>query len=855
MGRIRQDGLLKEAQANPAEMCFEAEGRFYAGTLKLPASGSLLLEIVSPRPLRLWVNGTLALDEGLFWRRYEREVRAAVVIPCLAGDTALLVEVGPRSGWPVSIDEDCPSRNREKVRAALWERHPDCLQLQARVEEGAQAPSVALCFSPSQFHRDGVTWQLLTARPIPGFFAQPPNTEYRGVMDMPEEPLILSSAVLPGQALEATTEAERARGVRRFYLPVANAQDAPAPLRAVSDAETRVEPSIEIAREVTLAVEGAAGRVTLPMPAYESLGRLAPQREFRELNWPAYREAKPQLPEPVLPERLAWLQAAYDAAWEMFFELVRHPQPESGVPNAYIRTASRNFLNDQFVWDSSFTAMCTAYGWRALPACATLDVLYSRQFDGGYLHREHDTRDGLPLASEPDFSPNPPIMSVAEMAIANLTGDVLRLAKVYPALKEMHAWLKANRQLPDGTYWTTGLANGLDNSPSLGDGYPDLTAQMAHDAEMLGQIASLLGRDDEAAAWAAEQRAIGEALNAKLWSESMQIYSTSLPGGGHNPNKVVTAFWPLWAGIVPAERVEALAAHLQDPKSFWRHHPIPSLAADSPFFQPEGNYWLGSTWAPTNFAAIKGFYRAGRCDLARETALRHLRCLTDVLQETGHIWENYCSERSARGNWSGPDYCWSALGPIALLFEVVLGLQPLALSNALRWSPPDEEISGVRNLPLGAATISLCCRRTAQGRQVEVEHRPPFHTANRPRWRLAAAGMPARADAVCGGEGVNCTAPSSRTGQTGRTCQTCQTCRTGRTGFFDADCSLSGVNFMRLDAFGGKSLAAGGFEEAYVNNDGVPVIADAAHQQQIAAAEFAQFACRRVIDDALIRQF
>ena len=442
---------------------------------------------------------------------------------------------------------------------------------------------------------------------------------------------------------------------------------------------------------------------------------------FAICHWPDYREAKAALPEPVLPENLAWLRQAYDAAWEMLYALVRHPRPESGLPNAYIGTASQNFLYQQFVWDSSFTAMCTAYGWRALPALATLDVLYSRQFDGGYLHREHDTRDGLPIGFEPDFSPNPPIMSVAEWAIANLTGDVLRLAKVYPALKGIHAWLKANRRLPDGTYWTTGLANGLDNSPSLGDGYPDLTAQMAHDAEMLGLMARALGLTDEAVAWEAEHQAIGQALNAKLWSESMQIYSTSLPEGGHNPNKVVTAFWPLWAGVVPAERVAALAAHLKDEKSFWRHHPIPSLAADSPRFVPAGEYWLGSTWAPTNYAAIKGFYRAGQVALARETALRHLHCLTEVLRDTGHIWENYCSERSTRGNWSGPDYCWSALGPIAMLFEVIIGLQPLALSNTLRWCPPDEELIGVRNFPFGPATLSLCCRRTPQGPRVEVE--------------------------------------------------------------------------------------------------------------------------------------
>jgi glycogen debranching enzyme len=201
----------------------------------------------------------------------------------------------------------------------------------------------------------------------------------------------------------------------------------------------------------------------------------------------------------------------------------------------------------------------------------------------------------------------------------------------------------------------------------------------------------------------------------------MSIYSTSLPGGGHNANKVVTAFWPLWAGIVPPDRVEALAQHLKDPKSFWRHHPLPSLAADSPHFQPEGNYWLGSTWAPTNYAAIKGFDRAGRHDLAVEATLRHLQCMHETWRDTGVIWENYCSEASRRGNWSGPDYCWSSLGPIALLLEVLIGVEPDAARQALRWNPPPETEIGVRRFPLGTATVSLMQRCDGDRWVVDVE--------------------------------------------------------------------------------------------------------------------------------------
>lgn len=154
---------------------------------------------------------------------------------------------------------------------------------------------------------------------------------------------------------------------------------------------------------------------------------------------------------------------------------------------------------------------------------------------------------------------------------------------------------------------------------------------------------------------------------------------------------------------MPPQRVEDLSRWLLDPSAFWRHHPIPSLAADSPAFKPEGNYWLGSTWAPTNAAAAWGFARSGRRDLARRLVRRHLEVLDECLQRDGTLWENYCSEDSRRGSWAGPGYSWTTVGPIALLLEVLIG----ALDRRLRWHLPDEPGWGAEGIPLGPASVSL----------------------------------------------------------------------------------------------------------------------------------------------------
>jgi hypothetical protein len=677
------------------------------GRLEVPERGIAVCEIVSPRPLRLWLAGVPVLNEALDWRSYQREIRATVLFPCAQGTLDIRCEVGERPTHLPSVDQYSLARNRAHVMAEVLRLRPDALIFSGRVLPGDVPDSfpISLRFLPTRFLQDGRQWQHILVRPLTA-----------------QEVVSLSVGGQAGQ--EGTGVPDRQRGQRRWYVPLGSWQDDLRPLRA-SGPETRVEPAVEIAGWGTLSVAFASTSVEIALPLYEALGRAAPRRVYRRLPWPSYEQARTLLPEPVFPAQFAYLAPLYEAAWEMLLRLVRDPEPASGLPHSYVSNGP-NFPDHLFVWDTSFTTMCLAYGLRALPATASLDVLYSRQFDGGYIHREHNVHDGLPALFEPGFSPNPPLMSMTEWQLAALTGSRERLAQVYPMLCGYHRWIAANRRLPAGTYWTTGLASGLDNSPAQGEGYPCLTAQMAHDAEVLAQIARLLGREEEARAWEQEHRLTGEALNQWLWDEQVGIYATSLPGGGYSPHKVVTAFWPLWAGVVPPERVAALLAHLQDPHSFWRHHPLPSLAADSPCFQPAGEYWQGSTWAPTSYAAIKGLQRVGRGDLASALTALHLQRMFEVWSQTGKLWENYSSERSTPGNNAAPDYCWSALGPIALLFEVLLGLEPDATRRTLRWLPAEDERVGVKRFPLGPATISLLQQPRPDGRRIEVMTDAPF---------------------------------------------------------------------------------------------------------------------------------
>ena len=62
-------------------------------------------------------------------------------------------------------------------------------------------------------------------------------------------------------------------------------------------------------------------------------------------------------------------------------------------------------------------------------------------------------------------STGPNILPWAEWDYFLSTGDRERLSRVFDPLCAYHQWLQLNRSWPDGSYWSCGLACGMDNQP------------------------------------------------------------------------------------------------------------------------------------------------------------------------------------------------------------------------------------------------------------------------------------------------------------------------------------------------------------------------------------------------------
>jgi glycogen debranching enzyme len=440
---------------------------------------------------------------------------------------------------------------------------------------------------------------------------------------------------------------------------------------------------------------------------------------------PTYESARALLPVPLWAGHQPALDC-YWKVWQIAFSNLRQPNPASGFVANFIDTAFNGCL---FMWDSVFILMFGRYGRRAFDFQRTLDNFYGLQHKDGYICREIIEETGEERFWRYDApSTGPNVMAWSEWEYFLNSGNRERLAQVFPALVAYYQWFRTYRGWPDGSYWSSGWGCGMDNQPRLPEGvneawahghmtWVDATLQQILAGQQLLRMADALGRHADIADIEAEVARLSTYVNTTLWDDAQAYYFDRWRDGRLNGCKSVAAYWALLADVVPAERRPRLIAHLRNPAEFNRPHRVPTLSADHPAYHPEGEYWRGGIWAPTNYMILRGLTQAGEDDLAHEIALNHLDNVVKVYQETGTVWENYAPERASRGNISKGDFVgWTGVPPVAVLFEYVFGLRPDVPNGTLLWDVRLLEEHGVQRYPYGVdGLLDLHCaaRRTA----------------------------------------------------------------------------------------------------------------------------------------------
>ena len=408
------------------------------------------------------------------------------------------------------------------------------------------------------------------------------------------------------------------------------------------------------------------------------------------------------------------------------------------------------FAEDRiWIWDTCFMVLYCKYAPEIFPGVESLRNFYLPMLDGVE----------TPLKIHiPD---TPPLFAWAEWENYRITGDREHLKELFfqhrypqrmfrffeslhygdrfPYMSSLYPvqWQKT----PFGYPWSGGRC-GMDNTPrgdfprTVIDNDPayrkilflDAAAQQALSARIIWEVTG-------DTAFRQEYDTLAALLNHYYWDEEDGCYYDIEATAPHRRVKVMTpaSFWPLLAGVASPEQAARMAAHAENAMELGGPVPFPSVARNSPHFDPAGGYWRGGVWLPTAYMAVKALEQyqfTALADRLAEQLVRHqLRTWLEFSPHT--VWEVYSPTRAEPAtckynclpDHGKPDFCgWSALGPINLTIENVLGIQADGVSRMIHWRLPPTCRHGIRNLSFGGVTASLEFDRGT----IAVETSEPF---------------------------------------------------------------------------------------------------------------------------------
>ncbi len=439
---------------------------------------------------------------------------------------------------------------------------------------------------------------------------------------------------------------------------------------------------------------------------------------------PTFDEARDRLPVPHWDGHEDYVNC-YWKAWEIGFKNVLKIVPNTGFVSNFIDTAFNGCI---FMWDSSFMLMFGKYADRIFKFQKTLDNFYSHQHIDGFICREIEEWTGKDHFTRHDPSATgPDIMTWCEWEYYLNFGDKERLGEVFIPLMAYHRWMRENHTWRDGTYFSTGWGCGMDNIRRVEPCYSrmyshghavwvDACMQELNNCNILIEIARIVGREEFIPELCEERDLLKKAINEKLWDEETGFYYDLWRGDRKSMVKHIGAYWGLLAGCADEDRAEKLIAHLENENEFKTPNRVPALSGDMEEYHPDGGYWRGGVWPPTNYMVLKGLDKYGKFDLSHEIACDYLYSVIEVYKQTDTLFENYAPEFVNGGKpWKGepakPNFVgWSGLGPISILFEYVFGIKSDAQNNKITWHVNLLERHGIEKYPFGTeGTLTLMC--------------------------------------------------------------------------------------------------------------------------------------------------
>ncbi len=481
-------------------------------------------------------------------------------------------------------------------------------------------------------------------------------------------------------------------------------------------------------------------------------------------NW------KNKIPLPVCDDMPDY-DKLYQKAWELAHDHIRYID---GMPQSpYMDEA---FCDSQiWIWDTCFMSLFCKYARDEFPGIESLknfyDVLHGDKSLPCIIPSEREpewtgAKAGIPIEIKVHIADNPPLFAFAEYENALFSGDIEHIRDLLynkKLLQKHYEWiegLKSSMKLrgvfcptylikEDIGYKWEGNRSGMDNTPRgklterTEDMMPnnpnmlwiDAICQQALSAKKIAELFEIVGDAENKQKWERLYNEKKEIINRFYWDEEDGFYY-DIDCNDHHFYKVMTpaSYWALAADIATEDMADKMVSQILNDRTLGGDVPIISLSKSDGNYESVGMYWRGGLWLPTAYITLKGLKKYGHYEVAHNSARKILdHMLRTYLEYEPHtIWECYSPETPAPATKKDgktiarPDFCgWSALGPISIYIEDVIGFHNVnAFERLVEWQKPDgfNKALGIKNLRFGDIVTDI----VAEGDVCSVKSNSPY---------------------------------------------------------------------------------------------------------------------------------
>lgn len=451
---------------------------------------------------------------------------------------------------------------------------------------------------------------------------------------------------------------------------------------------------------------------------------------------------KPSFDRALIPQPVFDAEPGYvELYWKAWKQAYAHVKWQKGLVQPLYM--DEGLWDDTiWIWDSEFMVMFCKYAPKLFPGIQTLDNFYYTMLEdsGSSLRIQH-----------PD---NPPFFAWVENDYYKITGDrdhirellldkkfLQRYWNLFPTLSperklQFDHYPIALKYKGIGYEWN-GISSGMDNTPRTRAGkgmlWVDAISQQALSALYISRLAKVAGDGATAREFEKKWKELRRIVNKYYWDDSDGCYYDIVPAPSGETASVAdvqaspsawrttgiltpASFWPMLAEIPSKAQARRMTEFALRPDKLGGEVPWVTVSRDDPDFDAnDGWYWRGSMWLPTAYMGIKALEKYGFQEAADTMAEKVLSWMlrTYCDYEPHTIWECYSptapTPSSNHGKRVRPDFCgWSALGPISLFIENVLGFHDIdASSRTVHWDIRHDCRHGLNNLTFGDTTTDL----------------------------------------------------------------------------------------------------------------------------------------------------